>query len=291
MSTDLFGAPLVKRGSYFVYHDESVPSKRWFIIGLLFVPVSSRDQVTSALYWHRKQENYFGEIHFSQLPKSFDGEYGGKARVARRWLRTFENGLKENVFFSALAVDRHSPRFDRKRFSKDFHAYNRFTAMALKSGIAWHLGPFEHDVVEITFVTDAKNRLSRPDDGMIDNFEDYIVYRAELDGYISSILGKRYPIVQMNPIVSADSQSDDLLQLTDLLLGACQEALVVQSNRQAKRELGLMITRWCQDLTKKPREQEFKLHRKFSFQVFPDTKRGFAPPPLLLRNDRQLTLF
>jgi len=38
-------------------------------------------------------------------------------------------------------VDRQSPRYENKRFTKDFHAYSRFTAMALKAGVAWHPGP------------------------------------------------------------------------------------------------------------------------------------------------------
>lgn len=293
MQHDLWGNSAIKQGAYLVYHDESesMPDKRWLLIGLLFVPAHRKDEIINALDWHRKQESYLGEIHFSKLPKSFGGEYGGKARVAQRWLRAYEKGVSESAFFSALAVDRNSSRFERNRFPKDFHAYNRFTAMVLKSGIAWHLGSFEYDEVEITFVSDAKNRVSRPDNGMIDNFEDYIPYRAKMDEILSSVHGKRYPTVRMNPIVFAESRSDDLLQLTDLLLGACQETLAAHSFRQTKRELGRMISRWCQDLTKKPWEQEFKLHRKFSFQVFPDHNGDFAPPPIILCDNQQLSLF
>jgi len=291
MQHDFWGGSTVKQGAYLVYHDESMPDKRWLLIWLLFVPVSRKDPITDVLKWHRKQENYYGEIHFSELSKSFDGKYGGKARVARRWLKEYESSLSQDVFFSALAVDRHSPRFQRKRFSKDFYAYNRFTAMVLKGGIAWHLDLFEYTEVEITFVTDAKNRASRPDSGMIDNFEDYIPYRAEMDALVSSIRGKRYPTVRMNPIVPATSSSDDILQFTDLLLGACQETLTARSIRQTKRQLGLMISRWCQDLMKEPWKQELKLHRKFSFQMFPDHNGTFAPPPILLCDNQQLALF
>ncbi len=136
MNVDLWGHPTPKCcGRYHVFHDESQPNKRWLLIGLLFVEEKDLEGVRKALYEYRSRENYFGEIHFSDLPGSFGGVGGAKARTARAWLRAFESGLCEKVFFSALAVDRASRAYEHKRFAKDFHAYNRFTAMALKAGI------------------------------------------------------------------------------------------------------------------------------------------------------------
>src|SRR5690606_36458883 len=157
---------------YCVFHDESEPSKRWLLIGLLFVQKLHLDEVRAVLRHFRKVENCGSEIHFSALPKSFGGAGGGKARVARQWLRCFQNSLNDRVSFAMLAVDRLGPRYEHKRFATDFHAYNRFTAMVLKAGIAWHLGRQRRDELSIHFVSDAKDRASRPDQGMIDNFED-----------------------------------------------------------------------------------------------------------------------
>ncbi len=185
MIRDLWGNTTIRQGWFFVFHDESIPNKRWLLIGLTFVDHRHLEEVRMVLNQARKQENYFGEIHFSALPKSFDGPYGAKARVARRWMQAYEDHLSEKAYFSCLAVDRHSPAFEHRRFTHDFHAYNRFTAMALKAGIAWHLGPKKLDRVTIRFVSDAKDRASRPDQGMVDNFDEYLPYRAEFDAYIA----------------------------------------------------------------------------------------------------------
>lgn len=277
----------LRKGRYLVYHDESesMPDRRWLLIGLLFVRVEDVPHVQEALKWYRHREDYWGEVHFSDLPKDFQGKYAGKARLARQWMLAYANNLREVAFFTALAVDRHSPKFEHRRFSKDFHAYNRFTAMALKSGIAWHLGRLEYDEVEITFITDAKSRASSPENGMVDNFEVYLPYRAELDASLSRISGKRYPDLTVNPVRAKESCEDDCLQLTDLLLGACQVALTASARRLTKCELGLMICRWCDELRKR---QDWGMYRKFSFQVFPDAQGRFSNPSLALSPPGQL---
>jgi len=290
---DLWGnPPIEKHGEYVVFHDESIPNKRWLLIGLSFVEESRLQNVYRVLQNIRQSENYFGEIHFSSLPKSFEGKYGAKARVARSWMQAFERGLAEIVHFSCLAVDRHSPAYDHRRFTHDFHAYNRFTAMALKAGIAWHLGPKEFDQLSIEFVSDAKDRATRPDKGMIDNFEEYLPYRAQLDSYLSQMQGRRFPIITMS-LQLCDSATNDLLQFTDLLLGACQMALVAASSRPVKRRLGEFVVRWCEDLRRNPWEQRLGLHRRFSFWGFPDNEgRPYNQMPLELNLDNgQLPLF
>lgn len=153
---DLWGHLIVRRGEYFVFHDESIPNKRWLLIGLVFVQAKHVDEVREMLRQARQAEGYSGEIHFNALPKSFGGDYGAKARVARRWMRMFEESLAEVARFSCLAVDRQSPKYEHSRFKTDFHAYNRFTAMALKAGIAWHLVPSGWDELLIRFISDRE---------------------------------------------------------------------------------------------------------------------------------------
>jgi hypothetical protein len=283
MQKDLWANPVVRRTSYWVFHDESIPNKRWLLIGLLFVRSEHLEQARACLAGCREQENYYGEIHFSALPKQFGGSYGSKARVARRWLQGYEQGLSEIARFTALAVDRHSPAFEHKRFAKDYHAYNRFTAMALKAGIRWFLGLESLDSVTITFVSDAKDRMSRPEQGWIDNFESYLPYRAKLDAFLSREEGKPYPSVSLK-LQLQDSAACDLLQLCDVLLGATQMALVAGSHQPTKRELGAMVVRWCRDLQEPPRKQQFGLYRKFSFWGFPDNQGlAYSPVPLQLQ--------
>lgn len=289
---DLWGHPMTRTATYSVFHDESEPNKRWLLIGLLFVQTLHLDEVRAILRDFRKHEDYHGEIHFSALPRSFRGSWGTKARIAREWLRCFQNRLRDGVFFSTLAVDRHSPSYEHKRFAKDFHAYNRFTAMALKAGIAWHLGPQQLDSLKISFVSDAKDRATRPDRAWTDNFESYLPCRAELDAFVNQEDGRPYPSLSLD-LTLRDSASDDLLQFCDLMLGATQMALVAGSSRLTKRELGEMVVRWCRDLQQPPWKQQFDLHRKFNLWAFPDQQgRPYNRVELALNiDDGQTGLF
>ncbi len=269
---NLFGDVTKKSAHYFVFHDESEPSnKKWLLIGLLFIKREEVNKLEDKLKYYRRCENYDGEIHFCDLPKSFGGDFGAKARVAKHWMKAYEDGMSQDALFTCLAVNRTSPKFEHKRFKEDFHAYNRFTAMAIKAGISWLLQPLDYDVIELTVVSDGKDRKSRPEQGVVDNFENYLPYRVELDNMMTqSSTGRRYPTVKMQPIQVISSDQSNLLQLTDLLLGSLQAAMVGISNRPTKKALAQMVSSWYHDLQLPPREQRYKLHRKFSIWGFPD---------------------
>ena len=273
MQSTLFGDDARKTARYLVFHDESEPvaNKGWLLIGLLFVKAEHLRNIEDTLNYHRRQENYDGEIHFCKLPKSFGGDFGAKARVARRWMKAYEDGMSQDALFTCLAVNRASPKFERKRFKEDFHAYNRFTAMAIKAGVSYLLRPFDYDVIELTVVSDGKDRKSRPDQGIVDNFEDYLPYRVELDNMESrSTTEQRYPTVKMQPVQIISSGQSNLLQLTDLLLGSLQAAMLGASKRPVKRELARMVSSWYQDLQLSPWKQRYKMYRKFNVWGFPD---------------------
>ena len=155
--------------------------------------------------------------------------------------------------------------------------------MALKAGIRWFLGPERWDSIAITFISDEKDRMSRPEQGWVDNFEKYLPYRAELDAYLGREGGKSYPSVTAT-VIRQNSAESDVLQHCDVLLGATQMALVGESNRATKRELGQMVVRWCQDPN---------LRRKFNLWAFPNEKGApYSPVPLRLRaSDNEPTLF
>ncbi|MEM2002893.1 MAG: hypothetical protein QXT77_09635 [Candidatus Methanomethylicaceae archaeon] len=272
MQTSLFGQSVPKTAHFLVFHDESEPvaNKGWLLIGLLFVNQDVQARIEKALRCHREQENYFGEIHFCELPKTFGGEFGAKARVARHWMKAYQDDLCQEALFTCLAVNRSSPKFEHKRFTQDYHAYNRFTAMAIKAGISYLLVPLGYDEITLTLISDGKDRKSRPEQGVVDNFEKYIPYRVALDNWLAQQDSPRYPTVSMKPIQILSSQQSDLLQLTDLLLGATQAALVGLSNRPVKQELGRMVVSWYRDLQKPPWQQQYGMHRKFNLWGFPD---------------------
>lgn len=278
---------------YYVFHDESIPDKRWLLIGLIFVQEKHLAEINTCLHKIRQIENYFNEIHFCKLPKSFYGEWGAKARVAKRWIKVFESDLCEYANFSLLAVDKVSKKFERHRFGKDFHCYNRFTAMALKAGISWHISPLSFNEMEIEFVSDKKDRCTRPDKDLLDNFEQYLPYRVQLDSFLNQYKHFVYPTIKKISISLEDSKTNDLIQLCDILLGATQSALVGKANRDIKLELGREILSWYYDLLSEPWNQKLKLHRKVNFWTFPD---GNGQPSnkihfVLDLNPNQLKLF
>lgn len=269
----LFGSPVKKTAHFLVFHDESEPvaNKGWLLIGLLFVNQNSRKNVEDVLASHRQHEGYYGEIHFCDLPKSFGGKFGAKARVARRWMQAYQDGLCQDAFFSCLAVNRKSPRFQHRRFAQDYYAYNRFTAMAIKAGISYLLAPLGYDEISLTLISDGKDRKSQPERDVGDNFESYIPYRVELDNFLAQQNTQgAYPTVRMNPIQIFSSEQSDLLQCADLLLGATQAALAGLSKRPVKQELGRMVVSWYRDLRKSPRQQQYRMQRKFNLWGFPD---------------------
>jgi len=263
-------------GNYLIFHDESEPkpNRGWLLIGLLFVAADKEKDVLHVLQRARQKEAYNGEIHFCELPKSFDGKYGAKARVAQRWLEAYENDLYESAMFSCLAVNRASPSFNYSHFSQNYHIYNRFTAMAIKAGIAWLLQPKNHNLITLTVISDEKNRKSRPEQGIIDNFEEYIPQKVEFENWLErEIKGKPYPKVTMKPIRPLQSHEHDLLQLTDLLLGAIQCALTGTAIRETKRKLASRVLSWINDLEKEPWKQTYRMHRRFNVWGFPNEDR------------------
>jgi hypothetical protein len=237
MQSMLFDNNVRKTARYLVFHDESEPiaNKGWLLIGLLFVKAERLRNIEDTLNYHRRQENYDGEIHFCKLPKSFGGDFGAKARVARRWMKAYEDGMSQDALFTCLAVNRASPKFERKRFKEDFHAYNRFTAMAIKAGVSYLLRPFGYDVIELTVVSDGKDRKSRPDQGIVDNFEDYLPYRVELDNITTKLTSeRRYPTVKMQPIQIISSDQSNLLQLRIYCLAVCKRPCSVSPTDLSK---------------------------------------------------------
>ncbi|MCX8139280.1 MAG: DUF3800 domain-containing protein [Gemmataceae bacterium] len=270
---NLFGQEASKQAGYFVFHDESEPvaNKGWLLIGLLFVNQRALQNVDDALNYHRRKESYTGEIHFCQLPKSFGGEFGAKARVAKRWMKAYQDGICQDALFTCLAVNRASPKFEHKRFKESYHAYNRFTAMAIKAGISYLLAPLGLDEIELTVISDGKDRKSRPDKNLVDNFEKYLPYRVELDNIVRQLTTNRpYPSVRINRVQTISSAKSNCLQLTDLLLGAVQAALMGIAKRPVKQELGRMVVSWYHDLQNPPWKQQYRMQRKFNLWGFPD---------------------
>jgi hypothetical protein len=296
---NLFGEELHPLGIK-VYHDESgtFGSSRWCCIGLLWSIEHNENEMLHRLLKARIGEDYWGKIHYSDLPSKFEGEYGKDARVARDWLNIYINNLSQILWFNALAIDTHCKAYDGRRFKQDFHAYNRFTAMSLYGAIKWNFPENKH--IKLTMYSDDKNRGIVGDGVTRDNFEVYIGKRldADLFGDRSMItVDFDFPIRMVNIPKCRDEQDmcveDELLQLCDLLLGSTQCAITGASQVETKSRLAKRLSPLITDTRKKPWEQQFNLHRRFSVRYFPNAYgQIYADGQLAIEEDRrQLRLF
>lgn len=284
-----------------VYHDESgnYHCDQWVCTGLLWVKEAYRHELHEVLRQARKRHNYWGEIHYCDLARSFNGEFGSKARVARDWLNLYINGFCDKVWFNVLAVNTRHKLYERNRFTKDFHAYNRFTAMTLYSGLIWHFKNCSK--LQLQIFSDEKSR--RPQgfvaDGIdYDNFEQYIVRRLEYDlkrdDRLLELVFSVPPLITLSHTNAGSHPKDwELLQLSDLILGAVSGAIEKRSSRQTKRWLSDQISELILDTRRKPWEQAKGLHRRFSVSYFPNNREGvYCEGPVYRSMDEdQMCLF
>jgi hypothetical protein len=136
---------------------------------------------------------------------------------------------------------------------------------------------------ELSFFSDGK--INRPGsdidcrgDGIeTDNFEEYLEKRFRMD-----LKDKSHEIVKMTvtklqipkePKTGQFTDEEELLQLTDLLLGASRQAFLPECTSGncslIKRNLGKRMNKIFKDLENPPWQQKFGLHKRIKFSVFP----------------------
>ncbi len=261
-----------KINKFLVYHDESgtISLDRWFVTGLLFIDLEKEELLKKELNKIKDKYNIKDiEIHFSDLPKSYNGEYGKKGLVARDWLELFINNNQFfNIYFNVMALDKKSPAYDTKRFPKDFLAYNRFTVMALKSAINWFFKDYLYLYFEV--FSDDKSRNKR---FIEDNFTKYVPNKLEKE--LFNYKSNEFKNIIIKPeIVLKSSKEDIFLQFCDILLGAISQAIEVKSKRLVKLDLAEKISYCLLDLRKKRERQELNLFRRLNLWYFPN-KYGY----------------
>ena len=272
-SVNLFGEP-VQDKTILVFHDESGDYGRdeWVFTGLLWLREERAKDIDEVLKQARGE--YLGEIHFSDLPASFDGDFAADARVARDWMNIFKAQWACQTWFNVLAINRNHPRYEHHRFTRDFHAYNRFTAMALKAGLAWHFNDVAS--LQLRIYSDEKSR--RPQgllsDGVTtDNFERYLANRLSED--TQRYKGPKVQLAEPVHCLSCPKKGpfaaeQEVLQLTDLLLGSVATAVDPKSGRMTKLWFGKETSALIRDTRLAPRKQRRGLYRRFSVSYFPD---------------------
>ena len=304
---DLFGRRIIPQ-EWWIFHDESGifgnTKDKWVVIGLLFVQKEKANEIYRRLLEYRIQETCFSKIHFADIQKDFEGKHNAKARIAKMWFIEGRAYLGNGVKYYAIAINQKHPKFEWKRFSERFHAYNRFTALALKSAFAWLFSYVEEIAVRIF----SDKKIDRPKSELkklkSDNFHQYLSYRIATD---TSSIYKGPQVKLLCPVESLVFPKDkfshknlpppelEFLQLSDLFTSSIREALAPKSRRETKQWFALEIAKIIQDIQKKRREQKFNLHREFGISYFPDQHGSFYQDEHLkildVANDVQLTLF
>jgi len=294
----LFDTEEIPEVAFAVYHDESGTYKRgsadrWLLHGVLFVPAVKQGETFSLLQKVRSQTEYWEEVHYVKLRNRVTGS---KGRCAEGWLNAYASRLSDFCFYYCLAIDTYSPVFDHDRFSSPYHAYNRFTLMALVSAIAWSLKQYQR--IALKLHSDAKSRVEG------DNFASYIPRQL-----LRTIDEKRnekpnsYPEIEsIDPqVVLVDSdpakapegmrEECELTQLADLLTSAIAQAIKGSSGQKAKIALAETVGRWIEDTRKPPWLQTRDLHRRFSVSCFPHENGRFYNPELAVKDHSKIPLF
>jgi hypothetical protein len=268
----LFGTLPPTAGTYTVFQDESgvSSSERWLVLGFLFVPTAAVATLTSVLGKTKAECGCNYEVHFSAIPKALGGAYGLRGRAASRWMREYGSNWHRNAEFTVLAVDTRA--LHANSFPTRFYMQNRFCVMALKCGIACHIVPQGFSQLDLRIIYDRHDLPGKTKTGFEDNYDAYVgphlVEAIAASGMTSG--GHRYPSITVSSVEGADSHDCLPLQLTDLLLGAVNQAITQGSAQLVKAGLGLAATHWCMDVSKSPWLQQLGMYRHLCLKAFPD---------------------
>lgn len=270
----LFGPLVPLAGEYTVFQDESgvTGSDRWLILGFLFVPTHMVDSLVTIFDQTKTACGCQHEVHFAALPKRCGEGYGSRGRAALRWMREYKTTWHKRAGFTALAID--TRELDPKAFPTRFYMQNRFCVTAIKSGIAWHIGPDRLQELELKIVYDRHDIPDRSKTGYDDNYATYVGPRLEQAIATARLSGNHgYPSLRVATVIAEDSANSLPLQLTDLLLGAVSQAVTHGSAQAVKSSLGLAATHWCMDVGQSPWLQQLGMYRQLNLLAFPDEKR------------------
>jgi hypothetical protein len=280
------------------YMDSSgdVSSDRWLVFGILLVSQSKQNLIVQSLYEIRAVHDYGGEIHYSELPARFEGQWNAKARIAWDWLKAFGRRYLGACWFQVLAVDTHSLGNYRETFHRDHFAYNRFARMAFDCAIPWFLK--SHTKVRLRMFLDNWAERNDP----TDNIKMYLPWQTQ-----QSIQKRRqrkpnrYPELTCEcPAVAIESDPRqvprdlrdecELIQLTDTVLGSVANAIRGAAGRPTKVRLSYIVSNWMRDTRRLPWEQKRGLHRLFQVTYF-EKGSVYSTGPIQVDPPEQLSFF
>jgi hypothetical protein len=214
------------QASYIIYEDESgvVGTTGYFLVGLLFVPRETRKNLYCEINNLRKKYNFYSQMHFKDLLKK-------SLFRAKLFSEVIETVFKENLQFRSYYID--NTELDLAYFGQTkYKAYNYFTKELLKNNYQY-IGNIKNAVLYL----ERRSRVKG------DNITDYI--RREIN--LSS--GTEYQIIKKIEFLKPNK--DDLLQVTDLILGTIHNKLTgnplptkVMVRKIAEKHYGTKIRFW-----------------------------------------------
>ena len=268
---------------YDIYHDISgkFGNKEWCVVGTLWVPTLVKPQLVRRLYQAREKEQYWGNVHYRELPVSFDDYIGAKARVAREWFDIYRK-FSGPIRFAAYAINRASPLYDPMRYSRHFQEQNFWSLRTF----LWGYSDFtsKDSIVRVTSHVESRPIAPAKRDGIHgDNFPEYFsrwgpVRAAKIQLYeplrVLSI-SREYK----NRVVLVDAE---LIQLCDLLTGATRNAICAASHIKTKSYFAVEMAKlMLESRTSKRLAQYLKVW------YFPNWKgQTYKNGPLLVLNDK-----
>lgn len=217
------------KGSHFIYQDEvGYPkSGKYFITGIMIV--KNREEAYHDILSIRSKHNYWGVMHFIDLAKK-------TTRRARVFKGSINKVFSKNVYFRAFYIDNYDldlTRFDenakiskRRKKTAEYKAYNFITKELVVKSCKYF--KFRNAIV----YTHRRVRAKR------DN-----LYK-----YLPREVNKKVGYRAINKMEPRKSEEDDLIQLTDIVLGCINNILTfnkqhlkVLVRKEMEKYLGLKI--------------------------------------------------
>lgn len=265
-----------------VYQDESGDFGHgdWAFIGLLWVPRDRIEPLAEAL--REAREGFAGEAHFYRFARNFQGEYGAGARTGRAWLERWLAEWRHETWLTTLAVNRRHLLYPAARFHGSEDAYNQFAAQALSRGLAWHFAGAPAVTLDVCSDTRSLPTVGGGTPGEPLRLAEALRERlaaSDQPRMTSPTVTWDQPPVRFAGERVGDrpfSADEELLQLTDVLLGAVATAIFPRSRAATKLHLAREMARLMDELRRPPREETAAIRRRARILYYPDADGGYT---------------
>ena len=226
---------------------------------------------------------FSGEIHYTRIGGTKDSRF----QTAQDWLATYFRTALPHCPFKAFIVEQEGIRSFPYPGDAEYPAHAAHALLSsFVGGIAWSYSK-------------ATSIALRPVFDGTDNEVDLAIYR-DLPAALSSTItekrlsgGASYPFVSSqatefvssNPLQSEELWGDaELVQLTDLLLGAAVDTLEAsgRSPKTGRLKLSRSVAQVLAETLAVPWFQQVPVHRRFSVSLYPD-EFNLAYPAALLK--------